>query len=198
MDLFADQDTKAVNAAKAARPRRKRRPKPVVADTAPVTYTTGVDNGGRTTWTLTFPAPDRMLSGNVRVYWRTRHALTASWRQALAVHAKAAKLPRGLSRVRIDFVLRFPDKRGDRDALNYYPLVVKPAVDGLGPEFRQQIKRGARAGQESFQPGHGLIADDTPAHLDGPHIELGPKVDDPKRCPFGQIILTITDLGGSS
>ncbi len=182
--------------AKVARPRAKRRPKPTVDAAAPVSYMTGVDEEGRPTWTLTFPAPDRMLSGNVRVYWRTRHSLTTSWREALAVHARAAKLPKGLDRVRLDFVLRFPDARKDRDALNYYPLTVKPAVDGLGPEFRQQIKRGKRAGQESFQPGHGLIVDDTPAHLDGPHITLGPKVDDPKRCPFGQVVVTITDLSG--
>ncbi len=172
----------------------RRRPKPVVPATTAPTFTTDVDSEGRRRWVLTFAAPDRMLSSNVRFYWRTRQALTESWRGALATYAKAAKLPTGLDRVRLDFVLRFPDARQDRDALNYYTLVVKPAVDGLGPEFRQVIKRGKRAGQVSFQPGHGLIPDDTPKHLDGPHITVGPKVDVPKSCPFGQVVLTVTEL----
>lgn len=184
--------------AKAARPRKKRRPKPIVDAAAPVTYTTGVDEHGRRQWTLTFPAPDRMISVNQRVYWRVRQSLTESWRGALYVHAKAAKLPCGLGRIRLDFLLRFPDARTDRDALNYYGLAVKPAVDGLGPEFTQVIKRGKRAGEVSHQPGYGLIPDDTQAHLDGPHIALGPKVGDPKRCPFGQVSVTITDLSGSA
>jgi len=179
---------------KKAAPRRKRRPKPAVAVTAPVEYTTDVDEHGRTRWTLRFPAPDRMLSGNNRIYWRLRASLSDSFRGATAIHARAAKLPRNLARVRMDFVLRFASDRSDRDALNYYPLVVKPAVDGFGPEFRQLIKRGKRAGQESFQPGHGLIADDTPAHLDGPHITIGPKVENPKACPFGEVVVVITDL----
>ncbi len=177
-----------------AKPRRKRRAKRAVDAAAPATYTTGLDEHGRRQWMLTFPAPDRMLSANQRIYWRVRQGLTESWRGALAVHAKAANLPRGLARVRLDFVLRFADARTDRDALNYYGLTVKPAVDGLGPEFRQQITKGKRAGQVSYQPGHGLIPDDTPTHLDGPHIVLGPKVDAPKRCPFGQVTVKITDL----
>ncbi|GGM53774.1 hypothetical protein ACFFX1_54685 [Dactylosporangium sucinum] len=179
---------------KAAKPRAKRRPKPAVAATAPVEYTTGVDEQGRTTWTLRFPAPDRMLSVNGNVYWRTRHSLTTSWREATWAHARAAKLPTGLARVRLDFELRFPSARSDRDAANYHTLVVKPATDGFGPPFRQVITRGKRAGQVSTAPGYGLIADDTPEFLDGPHVTLGPKVEDPKRCPFGEVVVTITDL----
>lgn len=178
--------------------RRARKPRPQVAADAPTAYVRDVDEHGQRRWTLTFPAPDRMLSVNQRLYWRKRQALTESWRGALVVHAKAAKLPTGLARVRLDFLLRFPDARGDRDALNYYSLVVKPATDGLGPEFRQVIKRGKRAGQTSFQPGYGLVPNDTPEFVDGPHITLGPKVADPKRCPFGQVVLTITELDAAS
>lgn len=179
---------------KAARPRAKRRPKPTITDAAPYSYEHDTDEQGRRCWVLTIPAPDRMLSVNQRLHYRARHALAESWRGALSVHAKAAKLPVGVGRVRIDVLLRFVDSRSDRDALNYYPFVVKPAVDGLGPEFFQVIKKGQRAGQTSHQPGHGLIVDDTPAHLDGPFIEIGPKADDRRLCPFGQVVVTITDL----
>lgn len=180
--------------AKKAAPRRKRRPRPTVAATAPVEYTTGVDGQGRATWTLRFPAPDKMLSGNGNVYWRTRHSLTTSWREATYVHAKAAKLPTGLARVRLDFELRFTSARTDRDEANYHTLVVKPATDGLGAPFRQEIKRGKRAGQVSTAPGYGLIERDTPEFLEGPYIRFGPKVANPKACPFGEVVITVTDL----
>lgn len=191
---LAGLDFEAPKPPRKATARRKRRPKRVVDAAAPVEYSTGVDADGRTQWTLRFPAPDRMLSGNNDVYWRTRHSLTKSFREAMVVHAKAAKLPVGLARVRLSFELRFATARNDRDALNYHTLVVKPSVDGLGPAFHQVIKRGKRAGQTNFQPGHGLIANDTPEFLDGPYITLGPKVEDPKRCPFGEIVLVVTDL----
>lgn len=181
--LFADKP------AKAARPRAKRRPKPVVAATAPVTYETGVDEEGRTTWTLTFPAPTSMPSVNSgNQHWRKMSPIHKTWRETTFVHAKAAKLPVGLARVRIDIVLRFPTN-GRRDAGNYYTHVVKPAVDALGPPIDKM-----RAGRRVIAVGHGLIADDTAEFLDGPFVTLGAKVDDPKLCPYGQVVLTITDL----
>ncbi|MER7278356.1 hypothetical protein ABT369_28345 [Dactylosporangium sp. NPDC000244] len=181
--------------AKRAAPRKKRRPKPTVAATAPVEYLADLDEHGRRRWTLRFPAPDKMLSGNGNVYWRTRHGLTTSWREATFVHAKAAKLPTGLTKVRLDFELRFTSNRSDRDEANYHPLVVKPATDGLGAPFRQEIKRGKRAGQVSTAPGYGLIERDTPEFLEGPYIRFGEKVANPKLCPFGEVVLTITELG---
>jgi hypothetical protein len=45
-------------------------------------------------------------------------------------------------------------------------------------------------------PGYGLIPDDTGEFLDGPFVVAGVKVDDPKACPFGEIVVTVTDLGG--
>jgi hypothetical protein len=180
--------------AKKAAPRRKRRPKPAVAASAPVEYTAGADTEGRGVWTLRFPAPDRMLSGNQNVYWRTRHALCTSWREAMFTHAKAAKLPKGLARVRLDFELRFTSNRNDRDEANYHVLCVKPATDGLGAPFRQEIKRGKRAGEVSTAPGYGLIERDTPEFLEGPYIRFGPKVANPKACPFGEVVVVITNL----
>jgi hypothetical protein len=173
---------------------RRRRPKRVVAATAPVEYLTGVDSDGRTWWSLRFPAPDRMLSGNQNVYWRVRHGLTTSWRDAMFTHAKAAKLPTGLAKVRLDFELRFTSNRDDRDEANYHVLVVKPATDGLGAPFRQEIKRGKRAGEVSTAPGYGLIERDTPEFLEGPYIRFGEKVPNPKLCPFGEVVVVITDL----
>lgn len=183
-------------APKKATARKKRRPQRVVDAAASIEYRAGIDAEGRAVWTLRFPAPDRMLSGNGNVYWRVRHSLTTSWREATYTHARAAKLPVGLARIRLDFELRFPTARTDRDEANYHTLVVKPATDGLGAPFRQEIKRGKRAGEVSTAPGYGLIERDTPEFLEGPYIRFGPKCADPKRTPFGEVVVTITDLSG--
>jgi hypothetical protein len=174
--------------AKVATPRRKRRPKPTVDVAAPVSYTTGVDAQGRTLWTLTFPAPADMISVNGNPHWRKTSPARKAFREAMFVHAKAARLPVGLGRVQVDIVLRFP-RGGRRDAANYHGNVAKPLVDAIGPAINT-----IRGGKPVVAPGLGVIADDTAEFLDGPFLRLGPKVDDPKRCPFGQVVVTITDL----
>lgn len=179
--------------AKVARPRKKRRTKPTVDATAPVSYTTGVDQDGRRQWVLTFPAPEVMPSVNSgNQHWRRTAPIHKTWREAMFVHAKAAKLPVGLAKVRIDVQLRFP-RAGRFDAGNYYTHVVKPCVDGIGPPIDKM-----RAGKRVVAVGYGLIADDTAEYLEGPFVTLGPKVADPKRCPFGQVTVTITDLSGGA
>jgi hypothetical protein len=197
--LFADMGAKAPRPVKAARPRTKRRPKPKLSADAPVEYRTDYTLMGDKVlcrrWILTFPAPAKMLSANSRPYWRTARANAKEWREAVYLHAKAAKLPTGLRKVRIDFVLRFPTA-AKHDAGNYYTTVVKPAVDAVGPQRIQQVKKGARAGQTVVEVGHGLIRDDTPEFLEGPFATVGPKVDDRKVFPFGQVVVTITDLSG--
>ncbi len=172
--------------------RAKRRPKPVVAATAPVEYTTGVDDQGRTVWTLRFPAPDKILSANGRTYWRTVRENAKTWREAVFVHARAAKLPTGLRLIQVDIELRFPTN-GRRDNANYY-TAMKPCVDALGPERVQVVKRGPRAGTTVIEVGYGLIQDDTQEFLVGPFVRIGPKVADSKRSPFGEVVVTITDL----
>jgi hypothetical protein len=168
---------------------RKRRPKPQVADGAPVEYMSDVDGQGRRVWTLRFPAPALMKSVNSgNQHWRVTGPLHRTWREASFLHAKAAKLPAGLARVRIDVVLRFP-RNGRIDAGNYYTHVVKPIVDGLGPPINKM-----RAGKRVTAVGYGLIPDDTAEYLDGPYPILGPKSDDTKRCPFGAVEIVITDL----
>lgn len=174
---------------------RARKPKPQVAFNAPISYESGIDGDGRRTWTLTFPAPDKLVSANARLHWRAASPITRTWREAVYVHAKAAKLPKGLARIRVDIELRFPTG-GRRDSANYY-TGMKPTVDALASERRQVVKKGPRAGQIVIEPGYGLIVDDTPEFLDGPFIRVGPSGKTPG-APFGQVILTITDLGGGS
>ena len=115
---------------------------------------------------LTIPAPAKWLSANGSYgrWERARHVKT--WREATLVHARAARLPRGRGRVRIDAVLTFPTRR-HRDEHNYMPTL-KAVIDGLGPDK----SRVTKAGKHISAPGYGLIADDTPEHLEGPYIRF--------------------------
>lgn len=172
-------------------PRKKsrRRARPTVDPTGGVRYTTSTDDRGRRTWALTYPAPAEMPSVNSgHQHWRRVSPIRKTWREATYLHARAAKLPTGLARVRIDVTMQFPTA-GRRDVGNYYTHVVKPIVDALGPTTRTE-----RRGKPVVGLGHGLIADDTAEYLDGPHLALGPKVADRVRCPFGAVTVVITDL----
>ena len=111
------------------------------------------------TWTLTFPAPAEWLSANKR-YKRRPDVAIRAWRQAAALHAHAAKLPRGVARVSVYATLHFTDSRR-RDAHNYM-LNVKSCIDGLVD--------------------YGLIPDDRREHLLWTAITEGPKV---AKKPFG-------------
>ncbi len=169
----------------------RRKAKPAVPITSTPVYATGTDGSGQQQWTLTFPAPARMLSANGRLHWRAVAPVNKTWREATFIHAKAAKLPTGLARIRVDIELRFPTG-GRRDSANYY-TAMKPVVDALGPQRVQVVKRGARAGQTVVEVGYGLIVDDTPEFLDGPFIRLGASG---KRsgAPFGEVVVVITEL----
>jgi hypothetical protein len=170
-----------VTATKPAKPRRRRQPKPLVADVQPTV------ESGPGWWRITFPAPDRMLSVNGNPHWRRTSAIRKAFRDAMYLYAKAAALPVGLGRVRLDFVLRFPTA-GRRDAANYHGVVVKPCVDALGPPIDT-----VRRGKPLRAVGYGLIPDDTAEFLDGPHVVLGEPVRD-RSMPFGQVSVTVTDL----
>ena len=142
------------------------------------------------TWTLSVPAPTKMLSANSRIHHLTASRSRKAWREAAFTYAQQAKLPTGLDRVRIDVALHHTVSR-DRDDANWHPYVLKPIVDGLGP----QMVRRKRNGDMQVDVGYGLIPDDTPAHLDGPFPVLGEKVSR-KDYPFGLTVVTITDLSG--
>jgi hypothetical protein len=142
-------------------------------------------------WTLAIPAPLPMKSSNSREHWRAVSRYRKTWREAVYWHAAAARLPKGLSRVRIDVELRFTAVRR-RDAPNYHPEVIKPCVDALGPQRQVKGKNGVRT-----EPGWGLIPDDTAEFLDLTAPRIGDPV--PKGLhPNGLVILTITDLTGEA
>jgi hypothetical protein len=143
-----------------------------------------------TTWTLAFPAPDRMLSVNSGKHWSVTSAARRTWREVTFQHAKAAKLPKGLGRVRIDIEMRFPTA-ARRDESNYSALVAKPIVDALSGERMYRKPSGVWV----REVGYGLIPDDNPKrHLhcrSCPHLlvsdQRGPR-------PYGEVVITITDL----
>lgn len=139
------------------------------------------------TWALTIPAPARMYSVNTTDHWRETSAAKKAWREASYTYAIQAKLPKLLDRVRIDITLHFVTK-AQRDTANFHPYVGKPIVDGLGATRQVKAKGGIRV-----EPGYQLIADDTPAHLDGPHLLIGAPVSK-KEHPFGLAVVTITEL----
>ncbi|MEU4558589.1 hypothetical protein AB0F72_09365 [Actinoplanes sp. NPDC023936] len=142
------------------------------------------------TWTLTIPAPDKMLSANTRLHWRTLRRVAKAWREASYTYAQQAKLPVGLDRVRIDITLHHTVNR-DRDDANWYPYLGKPITDGLGAQRTVQQKDGATR----VEVGYGLVPDDSPAHVDGPFMHLGDKVSR-KEYPLGLAVVTIVDLSG--
>lgn len=74
-----------------------------------------------------------LVSANRRIHWSQRARLQKHWRLAAWVAARDLP-PDGdydyWERRRITATIRYPDKRR-RDVSNLYPLVVKPAIDGL-------------------------------------------------------------------
>jgi hypothetical protein len=137
------------------------------------------------TWQLQIVAPAPWLTANDRInlYAYARH--TRLWRSRTYVQAIAQHLPKGLARVRVDAVLRFPTVRR-RDPPNFYPTV-KACIDALGPPITRNGRQVA--------PGYQLIADDTPRYLDGPHITEGQPWTSPRGLPQpGCLELTITEL----
>ena len=119
-------------------------------------------------WLLCFPAPAEWLSANKRYKRRPDTAIRA-WRQAAAVHARAAKLPRGLGRVSVYATLHFTNNLR-RDAHNYM-AVVKSCIDGLVD--------------------YGLIPDDRREHLRWTAITEGDKVPAKQHGPVGELELRI-------
>jgi hypothetical protein len=108
------------------------------------------------TWTLSIPAPAKMLSENSRHHWRVTGPAVKAWREASFLYATQAKLPKHLLRVRIAVELHFTDAR-ERDSYNYHRYVVKPCVDGPCRPRTVNGKRGVRV-----EPGYELVDDDNP------------------------------------
>lgn len=135
-----------------------------------------------TVWILgPFPAPHRPESMNGRRDPRSMAGEIRDWRTAAKVHAQAARLPTGIERrIRIDIVFRFRDDARrpapGRDTANLIPAA-KALVDGLTPSKPLHKTIDAYGRKTKVVTGHtigyGLVVDDRPQHVDGPHLEIG-------------------------
>lgn len=111
---------------------------------------TAIQDTGLRSWTL----PDLVgtrLTSNQRPHWAARAKVTKEWRAIGHKRALEARIPR-LGRARID-VQWLPPTRARHDPANAHPMI-KALVDGIVSA--------------------GVLADDDSAHLDGPHVTLGP------------------------
>lgn len=139
-------------------------------------------------WTLTINAPDVWLTANDRRHRRVQAPIIAAWRRAAYQMAQAARLPKGLTRVRIEPVARFSGRPPVREAPNLAPTI-KAAIDGLGPEDRGKTA----AGKPWIAPGYSLVPDDDDKHVELAQTVIGPPL--PWRpLAMGCLILTIYDL----
>ena len=142
------------------------------------------------TWTLEIWSPLRtpMISVNDErtAHWATVNGWRRDWRKSTQSAAALMALPgshwgdprrAGVQRVRIEAELRFAPPGRRRDTANYH-ATTKPIVDEL--------------------VAWGLIPDDTPDHLDGPHLRFGPNLAPMSQAIAGLVTLTITDLGEST
>ena len=144
-------------------------------------------------YVLHIPAPTVPLSKNSSPSRFRRAQIVKAWRATAFQCAQVARLPKGLARVRIDVALRFATSR-HRDEANYHDTA-KPIVDALGPEIKYwRNSRGQRT--LIYAPGYGLIANDTPQYLDGPHVTIGEVLPKNVYGPECVVTVTITDLSG--
>jgi hypothetical protein len=125
---------------------------------------------------VVFAAPDKWITANQRLtHWAHAHRVR-TWRTATATYARHLHLPH-LQRARIHVLCRIAGPRRNRDRANWHPTV-KPIIDGLVD--------------------HGLLPNDDDTHLDGPYIALDQVTRyGPKHGAAGQVVVTITDLGGA-
>jgi crossover junction endodeoxyribonuclease RusA len=120
-------------------------------------------------WRLEFPAPAPWLNMNSRLQHRAQAGERKLWRDAAHVWAKHRKLPKGLTKVRIDATLAFPTNRR-RDVSNYM-ATVKAVVDGLVD--------------------YGLIRDDADEYLIGPFLH---RADRRSVNEIGTLVLEIREV----
>ena len=144
------------------------------------------------TWTVEIPAPQPIKSVNKQEHRLAAGRYRRVWRETAWARYANAKLPKGLSRIRVEVELRFTTGH-KRDAPNYHYHVIKPIVDALQPERRvKKPKGGIRV-----ERGWGVVPDDCDEFVELREPRIGPVV--PKgRYPFGLVVLTVTDLSGGS
>ena len=122
------------------------------------------------TWTIRVPFNAAWLTANPRSttdrYGRAE--LIRAWREAVVWACMMARLPKGISPVRLHVVMHYIGRRPVRDIDNLAPTV-KAIVDGLTPS--REFKRDGRLYHTA---GYGLIPDDSDRHVLGTTKELLP------------------------
>lgn len=112
-----------------------------------------------TVWQVRVPAPAQWLTANVDHHRYRRAALVRQWRAATVWACTAAKLPKGVTPVRIHALVQHAGRAPVRDRLNLAPTI-KALVDGLSPS-----RSFVRAGVTHYTVGYGLLPDDSDAHV---------------------------------
>ena len=140
-------------------------------------------------WVLRIVAPDMWVTANYPKSRWARGPLVAAWRRASYQAAQAAKLPKGLARVRIEPVAHFRGRPPVREAPNL-SSTIKAVVDGLGPE-----DRGKTAGGTPWiAPGYGLVPDDDDKHVELVQTVIGKPLAPKPYAPVGELVLTISEV----
>jgi len=111
------------------------------------------------TWALVVPACE-WLTANTRLRPIQVAGEVRLWRQAVFVACQAAKLPTGITPVRIVAVAHYAGRPPVRDRLNLAPTI-KAVVDGLGPA-RTLFRNGKPAIRTV---GYGFLPDDSDEHV---------------------------------
>jgi hypothetical protein len=137
-------------------------------------------------WSLSFDPPAEFIVQNKhgREDRRSWSSERAAWRARAWSAARAAKLPTGLRRARIDIVIAPPHEKHDESA---FAPTAKIIVDGLGPPLFRPPSRKQPKGISA--PGYGLIDNDSRKYLDGEHVHL---ID--AKPPHGHVTVYVTDL----
>lgn len=101
---------------------------------------------------LELPKLADWLNANVKRHWAAQAKLVKAWRHGAHIHARQAKLPKGLTCVQVDVYVWKSSKRA-YDPANLHPTV-KACIDGIVSDY-------------------GLLPDDSSEYLAGPFIHHG-------------------------
>lgn len=114
-----------------------------------------------TTYTITVPGCGWLTANPRSTGDRYGRASTIrAWREATVLVCRAAKLPTGITPVRIHAIAFYATPRAPvRDRLNLAPTI-KAIVDGLGP-----ARTITRNGVPFRSAGYGLVPDDSDEHV---------------------------------
>lgn len=110
-----------------------------------------MDSTAPESFTFEIPKLADWLNLNQKEHWAPRNKRVQAWRHGAHIYARQAKLPKGLSSVRID-VYVWKKTKVRYDPHNLMPTL-KPVIDGLVD--------------------YGLLVDDSSEYLAGPFIHHG-------------------------